>query len=179
MATLQLINNRGTDITLTDVGFVIPPAGDTFTSPDHLIKLSQSEDLRSRITAGDLTANDGVSNLEKIEALTYLSLLWQKGGRDEVTGIRVIASGQTLINENTTVDLGTFTKFQTERLSIFLYGVNDINGFAFSAGLALLGDSVRGFFERTNVANQFKARASNGSLVTSRTVDWAVVGIRI
>lgn len=179
MATLQLINNLGSDIELTDVGFVIPPAGDTFTNPDNLRKLSQSDDLRSRLVAEDLTANDGVTNLAGNEALTYLSLLWQRGGRDDVTGIRVIASGQTLINANTTVDLGTFTKFPTERLSIFLYGVNDVNGFAFASGLALLGDSVRGFFERTNVANQCKARASNGSLVTARTVDWAVVGIRV
>lgn len=179
MATLQLINNLGVNIDLTDVGFVIPPGGDVFTNPDHLIKLAQSEDLRSRLTALDLTANDGVTNLPVGEAITYLSILWQKAGRDQVCGIRVIASGQTLINANTTVDLATFTKFPTERLSIFLFGINDVNGLAFASGLSLLGDSIRGFFERTNVANECKARASNGNSVTSRTVDWAVVGVRL
>jgi hypothetical protein len=179
MATLQLINNLGTDIELADVGFTIPPSGDTFTNPDHLRKLSQSDDLRSRLTAEDLTANDGVANLSTAEALVYLSLLWQQGGRSDVAGMRVIASGQTLINANTTVDLATITKFQTERLQIFLFPTNDVNGLAFASSLALLGDSIRGFFERTNVANQCKVRASNGNLVTSRTVDWTVVGIRV
>lgn len=179
MASVQFINNLGQDIDLSDIGITIPAAGTTETDPELLIKFVQSNDLRNRLDAGDIVLNDGVANMEAAEAKVFLSILWQKAGRDDVCGIRVIASGQTLINANTTVDLATFTKFPTERLSIFLFGINDVNGLAFAPGLSLLGDSIRGFFERTNVANQCKARASNGNLVSSRTVDWAVVGIRI
>jgi hypothetical protein len=179
MATVQFVNNIQQEINLSDIGYVIPAEGATETDPDLLRKLVDSNMLRTALDNNDVTINDGVANLAAAEAKVYLSILWQKAGRDDVCGIRVIASGQTLINANTSVDLITLTKFPTERLAIFLFPTNDVNGLAFCSSLSLLGDSVRGFFERTNVPNQCKARASNGNLLSSRTVDWAVVGIKI
>lgn len=179
MAMAKFINNLNVDIDLNDIGYTVPAAGVTETDPDFLRKLVDSNDLRNRLDAGDITLNDGGLNMSAAEAKVYLSILWQKAGRDDVCGIRVLASGQTLINANTTVTLATITRFPTERLQVFMWGVNDVNGLAFAESLGLLGDSIRGFFERTNVANQANARASNGSLVAARTVDWAVVGIRI
>lgn len=179
MATVQFINNLGSDIDLTDIGYTIPAAGVTETDPDFLRKLVDSNELRTHLDNGDVTINDGVSNLDAADAKVYLSILWQQAGRDDVCGIRIIASGQTLINANTTVDLATLSRFPNERLKLFLFPTNDVNGLAFAESLSLLGDSVRVFFERTNVANQCKARASNGNLLTSRTVDWAVVAVRV
>lgn len=179
MATVQFINNLGSEISLNDIGYVIPAEGVTETDPDFLRKLVDSNELRTHLDNADVTINDGVSNLSAADAKVYLSILWQKAGRDDVCGIRVIASGQTLINANTTVDLATITKFPNERLSIFLFPTNDVNGLAFCSGLSLLGDSVRGFFERTSTPNQCKVRASNGNLVSQRTVDWTVVAVRV
>lgn len=179
MATAQFINNLGQDIDLNDIGITIPAAGVTETDPELLRKLVDSNDLRNRLDAGDITLNDGVANMPAAEAKVYLSILWQRAGRDDVAGIRVLASGQTLINANTTVDLATVTRFPTERIKLFMFPTNDVNGLAFAESLSLLGDSVSGFSERTTTSHQFKARATNGNLLASRTLDWAVVGIRI
>lgn len=179
MATLQLINNIGADVELTDVGFVIPPGGDIFTNPDHLIRLAGSNDLRARLVANDLTANDGVANMSAQEAIVYLSILWQKNGRDEVAGIRILASGTTLVASSSTVTLATVAKFATERLSIFLFVTDDVAGAGFGEGLGSInGDSVRVFFERTSTPNECVARAQNAALA-ARTVQWAVVGMRV
>lgn len=177
MATVQFINNLGVDIDLTDIGITIPAGGITETDPDLLTKLVQSNELRTHLDNGDITLNDGIANMAATEAKVFLSILWQRAGRDDVAGIRVLASGTTLINANSVVNLATVTRFPTERLSIFLFATNDVNGLGFAESLT--GGEVRGFFDRTTTPNQCIARAGNSNLLASRTVDWAVVGIRI
>lgn len=180
MPNVQFINNSEVEITLSDIGVTIPAEGMTESDPDFLRKLVDSNDLRNRLDNQDVVLNDGGANMTAAEAKVYLSLLWQTAGRDDVTGIRVLASGQTLINGATTVTLGTFTRFPTERLSIFLFPTNDVNGLSFAEGIAAgAGDSMRGFFERTTNPNEFLARAANANAVTARTLDWAVVGVRL
>ncbi|MCI0557935.1 MAG: hypothetical protein MN733_05525 [Nitrososphaera sp.] len=179
MATLQLINNLGVNVDIPDVGIVIPPTGDVFTDPEFLRTLVVSQDLRNRLVAEDLTANDGVNNLPIEEALVYLSLLWTRGGRDEITGVRVLASGQTTIAALTTVTLATMTRFPTDRLSFHLYLLDDVNGANFSPGFSFLGiDSVRAYFERTATPNQVLFKASNAHLTQNRTIDWTVLAVR-
>lgn len=179
MATVQFINNIATDIDLTDIGYTIPAAGVTETDPDFLRKLVDSNELRTHLDNNDVTINDGSANLSAANAKVYLSLLWQTAGRDDVCGMRVLASGNSTINGNTTVTLATLTRFPRERLCVFLFATNDVNGLAFSTGLALMGDSIRGYLERTNNPDEFLAKASNGNQLSSRNVDWAVVGIRV
>lgn len=180
MATLKLINNTGADLPIADVGIVIPPSGDIFTDPEFLRTLVVSQNLRDFIVAQNLTANDGINNLSTQEAVVYLSLLWAQGGRDEISGIRVVASGQTTIAALTTVTLATIDRFATERLSFSLYVLDDVNGANFAPGLSFLGtDSVRAFFERANVLNRVLLKAANAHPTQNRTLDWAVLGVRV
>lgn len=180
MITLQIINNLGVNVDIPDAGITIPPSGDTFTDPEFLRTICQSEDLRSRLTALDLTANDGVANLSVADAIVFLSLIWQQGGRSDCSGSRVVASGQTTVAGLATVTLATITRFAGERLAANIFVTDNVNGCNFAQGLSLLGtDSVRIYFEKTNVANQVLVKASNAHLTQSRTIDWAVTGVRV
>lgn len=179
MATLQVINNAGSEVPIPDVGIVIPVTGELFTDPEFLRTLVVSSDLRSLITQEILTANDGVVNLTVQEAIVYLSLLWTRGGMDDISGIRVIASGQTTIAAGATSTLATITRFPNERLAIHMFVVDNVNGLNFAPGLASLGsDSIRAYFERTTVSNQVLLKGSNAHATQDRTLDWAVVAVR-
>lgn len=179
MATLQLINNLGVNIDISDVGIIVPPTGELIDDPELLREVCQSNDLRSRLIAEDITANDGVTNLTTAEAIVYLSLLWQRGGRDDVSGIRIVASGTTSIAALATTTLATITRFANERLAIHMFVTDNVNGLNFVPGLTTLGtDSVRLYFERTTTGNQVLLKGSNAHLTQDRTVDWAVVAVR-
>lgn len=179
MATLQLINNLGSIIQLPDVGIEVPIAGETIDDPELLREVCQSNDLRSRLIAEDITANDGVNNLTTAEAIVYLSLLWQRGGRDDVSGMRIISSGTTTIAAGATSTLATISRFPNERLAIHMFVTDNVNGLNFAPGLASLGsDSVRLYFERTANANEVLLKGSNAHATQDRTVDWAVTAVR-
>jgi len=91
---------------------------------------------------------------------------------------RLIASGQTLLVGAATVTLATVTRMAGETLSVTSFVTNNVNGARWSEGVTVAAvDAVVFFFERTTNANEFLARATNGNLIASRTVDWRVIGI--
>jgi hypothetical protein len=88
MATLILKNNTGSVVTIPDVGVVIPASGqDSYTDPKHIVLLAASTSVRTLLTAGTLTANDGTGDLSLANALLYLEKLWSKVGRDDAIQI--------------------------------------------------------------------------------------------
>jgi len=179
MATLTLINNTIADIFLEDVGFVVPVAGDNYTDPHNLLDLALSQSLRDRLTAGDITANDGTVNLGLNEAFIYLSALWARAGRDEISALRLAASGTTVIPPGAMVDLATFTRNPQERIQLLHWANPAVAGLGWGEGGPLgLPDSIELFYERTAVPDQAKARAKNNNLLAARTIDWAVMLVR-
>jgi len=179
MATLTLINNTLADIFLEDVGFVVPVAGDSYTDPHHLLDLALSQSLRDRLTAGDLTANDGTVNLGLSEALIYLSALWARAGRDDISAFRVAASGTTVVPAGASVDLATFSRNPKERIQLLHWANPAVAGIAWGEGGPLTPvDNIELFYERTAIPNEAKARAKNNNLLAARTIDWAVMLVR-
>lgn len=89
MATLILKNNTALDVSIVDVGIIIPASGqDTFTFADIIRILSASQSVRDLLDAGTLTANDGTTDLSAADAKTYFSTLWTRVGYDSnPTGI--------------------------------------------------------------------------------------------
>jgi hypothetical protein len=178
MATLTLVNNTVAPILIEDVGFMVPVAGDTFTDPGHLRKLAVSDRLRVRITAGDITANDGVVNLTTAQAYTYLTSLWARAGYDDGVAPRRVAFGSTVVAAASTVTVATVVRLSNERLSAALFVTNNVAGLAFSQGLGIVVGGVRIFFQRTAVAAQFDVMIENSDPLLARTVDWSVIADR-
>ena len=63
MATLRVLNTTATDVFISDVGVLIPASGnDSFTSATLIRELIMSQSLRTLVTAGTLTMDDGAGN---------------------------------------------------------------------------------------------------------------------
>lgn len=61
---LKVVNNTGANVVIADVGVLIPASSfDTFTDQNLMRQLATSTKLRSLVTAGTLTVNDGTSNI--------------------------------------------------------------------------------------------------------------------
>jgi hypothetical protein len=84
MPTLVLKNNTASNVFVTDVGVTVPASSsDTYTTMSLLQAMGASFSLRSLITAGTLTANDGVSDLTTVAAFEYLTGLWSETGTSD------------------------------------------------------------------------------------------------
>ena len=75
--TLKVTNNTGTDVTISDVGILIPASGfDTFSSQPFIEALALSSDFRAKIDDATFTVSDGTSDLSASAAKAYIAGLW-------------------------------------------------------------------------------------------------------
>ncbi len=76
MWTVIVKNSGGVAVTVEDLGIAIPAAGQvTLSDQFSHSEISNSEDLRSLVTAGTLVVNDGVSDLSTITGAAFLTLV--------------------------------------------------------------------------------------------------------
>lgn len=96
MATIVLKNNTAVDVTIDDMGIIIPASSsDTFTSAEYIRRIAASQSVRDLLDAATLTANDGTADLTPADAKTYFSTLWTRVGYDSnPTGIGGVTGPQ-------------------------------------------------------------------------------------
>jgi len=83
MATLTLKNSTGAEVSIADVGVIIPASGqDTYSDGVTIATLCCSVSLRSLVSAGTLIVNNGSSDLSIAEGAVYLATLWSNVGFD-------------------------------------------------------------------------------------------------
>ena len=88
---------------------------------------------------------------------------------------RLVATGSNItIGGTSTLTLFTGTRNAGELLIPCYFLTNNTNGDSFGEGSAT---TVTFYFERTANAGEFRFKASNAALLTSKTFDWAIEGI--
>ena len=81
MATIVVKNNTAVDVFISDVGVLIPASGsDTYTNVLLIRAVAVSENLRTLVTAGTLTVNDGVADVPTAEVDVFLLQFVVTGG---------------------------------------------------------------------------------------------------
>jgi hypothetical protein len=96
-----------------------------------------------------------------------------------VTALRVIASGQTTIANLTTTTVATFTRNALERVGLQMFVTDNVAGVSWAEqGTVISMTTVVGRFEKTGGgSNEARLVIRNNEAVSSRTVDWLVLGI--
>jgi hypothetical protein len=113
---------------------------------------------------------DVVNRLNAIQTLLTEAL-------QDLSSIRVVASGTTAVPAVTTVTLTTFVRGAGERLSLLLFGTEHIAGVQYNEGGSIQSaDGVAAWFEETATMNEVNVRARNFNATNARTIDWAVQG---
>lgn len=97
-----------------------------------------------------------------------------------VSSFRIIEFGTNTINANSGSDIVAVTRNTNESVSVFSYATNDIDGVAWHEGgdIAALTDEILLSFQRTGTPNQFKLVGVNTNLISSRTIEWIIIGIK-
>jgi len=81
MSVIVVKNNTAVDVFIPDIGMLIPASGsDTYATPGFTRVVAISQDLRSFVTAGTLTVNDGVADIPTAEVDGFLLSFFVSGG---------------------------------------------------------------------------------------------------
>jgi hypothetical protein len=99
--------------------------------------------------------------------------------RGYIGGMRMAASGTTVVAAGATATLVTAQRLDSELLQVFSFLDTARSGAGWGEGGP--GAAATAFLslwlERTATANEFSLQAANGDLVNARTVSWAVVAV--
>lgn len=121
MSAIVVKNNTAVDVSIPDVGVIIPASGqDSYMIPSIVRLIAVSVDLRALVTAGTLTVNDGLVDIPTTEVDGFLLGFFTTGGSDSMIPInglleveeRPIAIGD-LVALDTTQILGTIINGQS------------------------------------------------------------------
>jgi hypothetical protein len=73
MSTIIAKNNTGSDIFLEDLGVTIPASSNrTLTDTIEVERITESDDLKTKVTSGDITINDGINDLSISDGLLHI-----------------------------------------------------------------------------------------------------------
>jgi len=116
MAVIVVKNNTVVDVSIPDVGVIIPASGqDSYTDPAIIRLVDISISLRTLVTAGTLTVNDGVVDIATAEADGFLLSFVVSGGSNSmipantllVIGERVISIADLVALDSTALAITT------------------------------------------------------------------------
>lgn len=99
----------------------------------------------------------------------------------EIKGIRIVSSGTTTISANTTVILDTETLNANEVVFVSSHVTNSVLNAQWGEGnfSPTVSDYVNLYFKKNGFVNGIQLVATNNSLVSSRTVQWAIIAIQL
>lgn len=99
-------NPGGSDLGIEDLGLVVEAGGERIlTDLFSLGAITESEDLRTRVSAAQIVINDGISDLSIPEALSQLDILTEFEGSEisggiDIDDILTTVSAESVVNNS-------------------------------------------------------------------------------
>jgi hypothetical protein len=178
MATVTLKNTTGANVTIPDLGIIIPASGqDSFTDLIMQMKICQSRNLRTLVAAGTLVINDGTEDLNLLDAQRYLNY---DMGKESLCQSYLRAVGPFSLSDQAEISLyfGPIGTFETLQVlgPTFRETPANVKGIINAKDLASTPAGMLGWCLEKNAAGNWFIHFSN-NLGLDVTIDFAVFRI--